>query len=614
MSRSLAQCKAHPAHSRSPPCFLMAELCHDADLPVLKDAVQVLEALGGQRLLLLSETMQRRAVVLLHSTSRFDVTLHWVRLQQLQRWKRSPGLAKWYDASSVREWARRWADHVDVRRMLSDPLDDGRQVLELFAAEFETHSVVHRLHALGLRVPPPYVVGQYLKSLSRRPLADRTLAHMARLREKAVSAKKWCRAFRARWSLEWGAGHVQHGVSTSSTKGRAVVFFRWLFFVLHQLAGGLSPVVVNMDETMLSNVRPWKLGVVPNAHLSAAADFGTVHRDTPLPRTSLLAAVCNDIVVQRHLPQVRLPRARPETTAGPSVLAAYAAAGAPQLAYHGGSGWNTGAIMVHYLRELRRRVAKVAPGRPLILVMDDSGIHTGDTVLAECLRLRIAVVIIPSRMTWCLQPLDTHVFARLKAAIRGAVFERMAGGPGGRVSPSDRIRLHGEAIRRVLVERDWTDVVRRAGLDGPGHVLRPAVQELLAGSDISPKFPSADDLRRTLNVPASRAHRLLAALNASWQRSVPQPAAAAADESLPSAAAAAVDAVRMLPMPRLRLSKSARLPAAPRREVAPVNFQLLQQSRSPVVTRSRTAVSLRSTGAASSAPASEPPAKTRRKR
>jgi hypothetical protein len=369
-----------------------------------------------------------------------------------------------------------------------------------------------------------------------------------------------------------------------------------------------------MDETMLSNVRPWKLGVVPNAHLSAAADFGTVHRDTPLPRTSLLAAVCNDIVVQRHLPQVRLPRARPETTAGPSVLAAYAAAGAPQLAYHGGSGWNTGAIMVHYLRELRRRVAKVAPGRPLILVMDDSGIHTGDTVLAECLRLRIAVVIIPSRMTWCLQPLDTHVFARLKAAIRGAVFERMAGGPGGRVSPSDRIRLHGEAIRRVLVERDWTDVVRRAGLDGPGHVLRPAVQELLAGSDISPKFPSADDLRRTLNVPASRAHRLLAALNASWQRSVPQPAAAAADESLPVAAAAAEDAVCMLPMPRLRLSKSARLPAAPRREVVPVSFQLLQQSRSPVITRSRTAVSLRSTGAASSAPASEPPAKTRRKR
>ena len=592
----------------------MAGASHDAQLPVLKDAVQVLDALGCQRLLLCSDIIQRRAVVLLHCTRRFDVTLHWVRLQQLQQWKRSPGLAKYYDACCLRDWERRWADHPDVRRMLANPFDATRQVLELFAAEFETHCVLHRLHARGLRVPPPYVVGQYLQALSRREASSSTLAHMARLRGNAVTAKKWCRAFRSRWSLEWGAGHVLHGVSSTSTKNRAVVFFRWLFFVLHELAGGLPPVIVNMDETMLSSVRPWKLGVVPSAHLAAAVDMGTVPRDTALPRTSLLAAVCNDASLQKHLPQVRLPRARPDSTAGPTVLAAYSAAGAPQLAYHGGSGWNTGPIMVCYLRELRRRVARMAPGRPLVLVMDDSGIHTGDTTLAECIRLRIAVVIIPSRMTWCLQPLDTHVFAILKAAIRGAVFERMAGVLGGRVSSCDRIRLHGEAIRRVLVDRDWTEVVRRAGLDGPGHVLRPAVQELLAGADVTPQFPSADDLRLTLSVPDSRAHRLLAALNMSWQRAVPQPAAAAAPESLPADSAAAAAARRLLPMPRLRLSGSARLPPAPRRADPSVNFLLVQPSRSPVVTRSHTAASLRTGGAHSASPAAEPPGKTRRKR
>ena len=190
----------------------------------------------------------------------------------------------------------------------------------------------------------------------------------------------------------------------------------------------------------------------------------------------------------------------------------------------------------------------------------------------------------------------------------------MAGVLGGRVSSCDRIRLHGEAIRRVLVDRDWTEVVRRAGLDGPGHVLRPAVQELLAGADVTPQFPSADDLRLTLSIPDSRAHRLLAALNMSWQRAVPQPAAAAAPESLPADSAAAEAARRLLPMPRLRLSGSARLPAAPRRADVSVNFLLVQPSRSPVVTRSHTAASLRAGGAASSSPAAEPPAKIRRKR
>ena len=608
LNSEILRCRA--GRSASP----MEGASPDVKMPVLMDAVQVLQALGGQRLLLCSEKTQRRAVVLLHCTRRYDVTLHWVRLQQLQQWRRSRGLAKWYDAGSLREWERRWASHADVRHMLTDPLDAARQQLELFAAEFEAHCVIHRLHTRGLRVPPAYVVGQYLKALTRRQLASPTLAHMARLREKAACAKQWSRAFRSRWSLEWGAGHVRHGVSSSATKHRAVVFFRWLFFVLGQLVGGLRPLVINMDETMLSNVRPWKLGVVPNALQAAAADLGTVSRDTALPRTTLLAAVCSDGALQKHLPQVRLPRARPERGAGPTVLAAYAAAGAPQAAYHGGSGWNNGAILVSYLRELRRRVARVAPGRPLVLVMDDSGIHTGDTALRERVRLGIAVVIIPSRMTWCLQPLDTHVFARLKAAIRAAVFERMAAGLGCRVTPTDRIRLHGEAIRRVLVEHDWSDVVRRAGLDGPVHVLRPAVQELLAGADVSPQLPSADDLRRILNVPESRAPRLLDALNATWQSAVPQTAAAAAAEDLHAEAAAAEAAGRLVQIPRLRLRGSARLPPAPRRADLPVNFMLVQPSRSPVVTRSHTATSLLTGGSASATTAAEPPPKTRRRR
>jgi hypothetical protein len=94
---------------------------------------------------------------------------------------------------------------------------------------------------------------------------------------------------------------------------------------------------------------------------------------------------------------------------------------------------------------------------------------------------------------------------------------------------------------------------------------------------------------------------------------VPQPAAAAAPESLPADAAAAEAAGRLLPMHRLRLSGSARLPAAPRRADISVNFLLVQPSRSPVATRSHTAASLRAGVAASSSPAAEPPAKTRRK-
>jgi hypothetical protein len=162
--------------------------------------------------LLCSETMQRRAVVLLHSTCRFDVTLHWVRLQQLQRWKRSPGLAKWYDASSFREWARRWADHVDVHRMLSDPLDDGRQVLELFCSR-------------NSKPTAWFIACMLLGSEFRRPMSSgSTLNHCRDGHWQIALWRTWPASERTQCQPRSGAGLFEHagrlsgGPGTSSTE------------------------------------------------------------------------------------------------------------------------------------------------------------------------------------------------------------------------------------------------------------------------------------------------------------------------------------------------------------------------------------------------------------
>lgn len=566
----------------------------------VQHAVAALSDIGVDHLILVSDRVKKDAVVLRSLCGRDDVALHYVRLDQMSNWKRKAGLAIDYTIASLNEWSAALSDDAEVVQVLQQPLHKRRQQLERFLAEFEAHSEIHRLHSLGLKVPSAFVIVEYAKALKRRRLSDATQEHLTRIESKATTAKQWNAAFRRRWALEWGSGHIEHGVAPSTLKSRAAVFFRWLYWILATLASDTQPVVINMDETMLSNVKMGKHGVVRNWRQTSTHHLEHVPRDAGMPRISLLATICSDSAVQRDLPQIRLPRRRAKGAVGRSTLAAYAAAGLPQIAYHGGSGWNNAATMSCYLRELRRRVNRSAPDRPVVLVMDDCSIHICDEVLALCKKLRIAVAIIPSRMTWVLQPLDTHVFAQLKADIRRTVFSAIAAGTTGKLAAGERIRLHGQSIRRILVERDWSSVVERAGLKGPGYELRPAVSELLEGADLTARLPTAQELADTLQVPPRRSLRLLQLLTATVQPAPVLDVDVGPDVAEPPVAAAAAAAV-LMPAPRLRLGGRNRLPPARPSTADAANYIFRPFHRSPIVTRRRSSTHL---GSASSAAAS----------
>ena len=594
----------------------MAEGPSKAHKKLADRAVEAMEYLKYNRLVICTPVVQRRAVILLSITGRTDVVLHWVRLQQVQEWKRRPGLAVLYGAAAVAQWVQTWSTHPDVLRVAQDPLDSTRQRLLLFAAEFETHVEVHRLHRRGLRVPSSHVVATYLSALGKHRLSDATTAHAQRIERRAVTAKKWGRAFRQRWGHLWGTGGSTHGVNDMDVNRRGGIFFRWLGHVLAELRNHGDPIVVNMDETMLSSVKPRKLGVVPNIQRARQIPLGNVPKERALPRTSLTAAVCSDAALQRHLPQMRLPRAYGGAVAGLRARAAYATAGQPQMTVHGTGGWNTGEILCLWLRELKQRLQRAAPGRPLLLVMDDCTVHVSDVVLQKCRSLGIAVVIVPARCTWLLQPLDTHVFAKLKNEIRQRCFAAVARSASGHMTPCERIRLQGAAIRRILVEQDWSRVMQRSGLAGPAHELRTAVQSFVRDGDAQARFPSEADLLEVLHMSAVRIGRVREALLATVEAAAGDAAAQGGPIlPAPSAVAPVADVVsRVRPVPSLMLSARARLPAAlPRRDLAPA-FLFSRERRSPVMTRSRSATALDEgdAAAAPAAPAAAPASRRRR--
>ena len=118
--------------------------------------------------------------------------------------------------------------------------------------------------------------------------------------------------------------------------------------------------------------------------------------------------------MQPHLPQLLLPKDAALSRAEKHRLEALA----PPLAwYQGTNGWVTAPVLCGILTRLRREIRAVRPGAGIVVVMDSASQHLAVSVLSHAARLQIRLVLVPARMTWLLQPLDTRVIALLKRTI-----------------------------------------------------------------------------------------------------------------------------------------------------------------------------------------------------
>jgi hypothetical protein len=412
------------------------------------------------------------------------------------------------------------------------------------------------------------------------------MKHQQSLQNHAHAAKKWSRRFREDWSLRWGSSSIPHGISTTATRTRAGIFARWLRYVLEVELAGRNRVVVNMDETMLSNVKPWKLGVASSRLPSRS---NAAPRARPLSRITLMASVCSDGELQDKLPQIRLPRSPSELMPSRPLMRAYQDAGAPQIAWHGGSGWATTDVVCWYIRLLAKTVRRYRPGCAVVLVWDCAPTHLAERTLRAARAASVTLVFVPGRMTWALQPLDTHVFAVLKQTIRKLEFEEQVASREARVPSLQRVRIHGRAIRQVLVGRSWASCLSRSGLTGNFAAARDDFKALVASEDLQPRAPSAAELADILQMPLERAAATRCLL-INRGLGLPVQESAAGASSGPAAAPEPVgsDAVVRGFAP-LMLSPSMRLPRRPSTEDVGSNVWLPAVGGRRPQTRSMTA-------------------------
>ena len=234
----------------------------------------------------------------------------------------------------------------------------------------------------------------------------------------------------------------------------------------------------------------------------------------------------------------------------------------------------TGKLMRKWLSQVSRAVRDWHPEARIVLGMDACRAHTREDVVSHARRCGIQVIFVPAKLTWILQPLDTHVFSQLKRCIRDGLLRRGFASATGRWSCRDAVAVQADAITDVVVNRDWSRVFDRVGLSGSLENLRPAVRDLVRSCDLSPRPPTALELQDLLQVSARCSAALLRVLLTVEHRATkPDASSATAPAAAPSAATTTRAAASG--------SGAAASPGLPRRDV-PIGYRLFLPARRPL--------------------------------
>ena len=119
------------------------------------------------------------------------------------------------------------------------------------------------------------------------------------------------------------------------------------------------------------------------------------------------------------------------------------------------SAWNNAELLariVHLLGAvLRPYISFFQP----VLLLDACRLHMSDVVLRACNEERIYLVIVPAKLTWLLQPLDTHCFRRYKVHLKEAYQRARAATPEGQLRIPEFLAALCETIRVVMQGEPW---------------------------------------------------------------------------------------------------------------------------------------------------------------
>ena len=231
---------------------------------------------------------------------------------------------------------------------------------------------------------------------------------------------------------------------------------------------GQTTLRINIDE---SSIRLWP-GADPGT-IAASAKGGA--RREVIANVSLrgqrgafsfIAVVCDDVAVQRELPQFVVASERMLPAGVAAAFLASATHNLVLLRRH--SAWLDAGGLCMVLRVLADTVHRVAPNRHCVLSMDVCPVHVSSQVLRQLGLCRLHFCPIAANMTRWLQPADVGVFRPFKQRIRQLHQQEQVVQGKAELDVGTVLRIIDRASMDIIVSRTWDRVFRLCGLaDSP---------------------------------------------------------------------------------------------------------------------------------------------------
>ena len=255
-----------------------------------------------------------------------------------------------------------------------------------------------------------------------------------------------------------------------------LAWLQWLKF-----AAGCSPekipLVVNLDESVMKLNYGQNRGLLidrrhlPPNHKHRREQVSSADAKAAL---TFIGFITPDSSIQPKLPQIILGN-KHKLTLG---LVAELTALKPEnfRIWREESSWTCKSIMCRILTLLNTCLAEYKGTHQVILVLDVASCHYHSSVLAYATRLGIRLVFVPGRLTWLLQPLDSHCFARLKLRLREKWLSLATESETGTVSYKTWLCAVFEIVPSVLCGLKWKPAFKANGLLGE-HLVSDRILE-----------------------------------------------------------------------------------------------------------------------------------------
>lgn len=227
-----------------------------------------------------------------------------------------------------------------------------------------------------------------------------------------------------------------------------------------------SVVRINIDETSVKLVMNVSKGHVSERAYRLHIDGYPMGKNATLAAqrscATHMAAVCDNAEIQRLLPQVVLISNQQVSEARYEEIRR----DAPPLVkiWRCPKAWMNIDLMKKYLHLLGSCLRAYRPTHRFILYLDAHKVHINPATLRVASMEDLWICVVPSKMTWALQPCDTHLFASYKRLL-GEEFQRVSGETEhGTVSWELVMQALWRVVEALLTEKTWSHAFASVGL------------------------------------------------------------------------------------------------------------------------------------------------------